>query len=178
MAQFNLADYETVEERLKRFYVDFPDGRVITENLTTLQDRQVSTWVFKTTIYLDEGSLAAGLPKATGHAFEVDGQGGANKTSAMENAETSSIGRCLANMNYSGNRRVSREEMAKVASNVTPSSPTTNWWGEADALVSAGDLPGLRNLYANAERLKVGSNILKGIADRANGLSKSQDSKG
>lgn len=178
MGQYNPKDYETVEERLKRFYADYSDGRVITENLTTLQDRQVSTWVFKATIYLDEGSLAAGLPKATGHAFEVDGTGGANKTSAMENAETSAIGRCLANMNYSGNKRSTREEMSKVSAGVTPEAPTGGWWVEADRLVELKDLDALRALYGSAEASGVPATILKGISDRANGLKVAQDSVG
>ena len=173
MARFDLNSYETVEERIKRFYADYPDGRIITENLSSLQDRQVSTWVFKTTIYLDEGSLAAGLPKATGHAFEVDGGSGANQASAMENAETSSIGRCLANMNYSGNKRASREEMAKVERAVTPVAPARPWLIEADEFVANGDLPGLRDLYNTASKLKVSEAILKEIVKRADGLSKS-----
>jgi len=41
MAGFNLQDYETVEERIRRFYKDNPDGRILTDNITTLQDRQV-----------------------------------------------------------------------------------------------------------------------------------------
>ena len=120
MANFNLADYETVEDRIKRFYEAHPDGRIITEDYTTDNDRAQMMWRVKTTIYLDEGSQAAGLPKATGHAFEVDGVGMANKTSALENCETSSIGRALANMNLSGNKRTSREEMEKVARGKTP----------------------------------------------------------
>ena len=106
MAQFNLNDYETVEQRIKRFYKDNPDGRIITENQTTLQDRQVSTWVVMASVYLDNET---DKPKATGLAFEVDGQGMANKTSALENAETSAIGRALANAGYSGNKRATRE---------------------------------------------------------------------
>ena len=175
MANFNLADYETVEERIRRFYKDYPDGRIITENLTTLQDRQVSTWVFKTIIYLDEGSHAIGLPKATGHAFEVDGGGGANKTSAMENAETSSIGRALANMNMSGNKRASREEMQKVQSNVTPISPLVNIEATIADLVAAKDLDGLRDLYSKAERAGASSKLLEGIRASADGLKKPQN---
>jgi hypothetical protein len=38
----------------------------------------------------------------------------ANQTSALENCETSAIGRALANAGYSGNKRTTREEMAKV----------------------------------------------------------------
>jgi hypothetical protein len=129
MAQFNLADYETVEQRIARFYKDQPDGRIITHNLTTPQDRAVLTWVVQTIIYLSGDDQARGLAKATGLAFEIDGTGGANKTSALENAETSSIGRALANANYSGNRRTTREEMAKVERGQTPA---TGAWTEAN----------------------------------------------
>lgn len=153
MANFNLADYETVEQRIARFYKDNPDGRIITENLTTLQDRQVSTWVVGATIYLNTGDQAANLPKATGLAFEIDGQGMANKTSALENAETSAIGRALGNAGYSGNKRTTREEMAKVEKAQTPTAPK-DWVKIADDLSWKGDLDGLMNLYNEATRLK------------------------
>lgn len=152
MANFNPADYETVEQRIKRFYADHPDGRIITENLTTLQDRQVSTWVTKTTIYFDSSEQGLALPKATGHAFEIDGAGMANKTSALENAETSSIGRALANAGYSGNKRATREEMAKVATAQTPLAPK-DWLKIADDLSWKQDLDGLMSLYNEATRL-------------------------
>jgi hypothetical protein len=90
MAGFNLQDYETVEERIRRFYKDNPDGRIITDNITTLQDRQVGTWVTRSWVYLTAEDQEKGLPKSSGLAFEVDGQGMANKTSALEVcAETS-----------------------------------------------------------------------------------------
>jgi hypothetical protein len=47
----------------------------------------------------------------------------ANKTSALENCETSAIGRALANMDMSGNKRTSREEMEKVSRGQTPQKP-------------------------------------------------------
>ena len=124
MASFNLADYETVEERIKRFYADNPDGRIVTKNITKASDREKGVWIVKAEIWLpmqhDEATVNArfledAFLKSTGHAFEIDGQGMANKTSALENAETSAIGRALANAGYSGNKRASREEMAKVA---------------------------------------------------------------
>ena len=31
MARFNLADYETVEDRIKKFYAAHEDGRIVTE---------------------------------------------------------------------------------------------------------------------------------------------------
>jgi hypothetical protein len=70
--------------------------------------------VFKTSILCD------GVIIATGHAEEVRGQGNVNRTSHVENAETSSLGRCLANFpraNFAGSdytKRPTREEMSKV----------------------------------------------------------------
>jgi hypothetical protein len=55
----------------------------------------------------------------------------ANKTSALENCETSAIGRALANMGLSGDQRASREEMAKVQRGV---APTKDWITEAQGL--------------------------------------------
>lgn len=167
MAQFNLADYETVEQRIARFYKDYPDGRIITKNRTTPADRSVSTWVVEAFIYLTDADQERMLPKATGFAFEIDGAGMANKTSALENAETSAIGRALANAGYSGNKRTSREEMEKVARDVTPVAPARPWLLEAEALAKANDLAGLRSLYSDAMRLKISAPILEKIKEIA-----------
>jgi hypothetical protein len=179
MSQFNLNDYETVEERIRRFYKDNPDGRIITDNQTTPQDRQVSTWVVKAEIWLPSWTLmqeAGGwieLPhrtgwflKATGLAFEVDGQGMANKTSALENAETSAIGRALANAGYSGNKRTSRTEMEKVARGKTPVAPARDWLAMAQAM--GDDLDGLRLLYSEAKTANAPKDTLDRIAKIAN----------
>ena len=170
MAAFNPADYETVEQRIKRFYTDNPDGRIVTENLTTAADRSVSTWVTRSFVYLTADDQANNLPKASGMAFEIDGTGMANKTSALENAETSSIGRALANANYSGNKRATREEMAKVSRDTTPDPPIRAWTAEAAKLKADGDIEGLRTLYSDAVRVKVGQPVLDGIKRYANGL--------
>jgi hypothetical protein len=171
MANFNLNDYETVEERIRRFYKDNEGGRIITQNITTLQDRQVGTWVVQAFVYLYE---AAEQPKATGLAFEVDGQGMANKTSALENAETSAIGRALANAGYSGNKRATREEMAKVARDKKPNATAKDWLAMAAEL--GNDLDGLRLLYSEAKTGGADPATLDKIKDIANGLSGSKDS--
>lgn len=165
MASFNPADYETVAERIARFYKDFPDGRIVTKNITQQHDRAISTWVVQSWVYLSSEDQARGLPKATGLAFEIDGAGMANKTSALENAETSSIGRSLANAGYSGDKRVTREEMNKVNRGVTPSK---NWMA---ALENIGDIEGLRSLYNEAKQNKVPSSILEAIKEKADGIS-------
>lgn len=164
MAQFNLADYETVAERITRFYKDNSDGRIITRNITSATDRQISTWVVQAYIYLSSGDQAANIPKATGLAFEIDGAGMANKTSALENAETSAIGRALANAGYSGDKRATREEMSKVKRDV----PVQRNWELA--LSNINDIEGLRSLYLEAKQGKASSSILEAIKGKADGI--------
>ena len=166
MASFNLADYETVEERLKRFWADKAnaDARLVTVNHTTLEDREKGVWVVEARLYLSAADQEKNLPKTTGWAFEIDGQAGANKTSALENAETSSLGRCLANYLYSGNKRASREEMAKVA---RAEAAKRDWLGEAEKLALSYDVDGLRLLYTDAVAAKVAPAVLEQI--KANG---------
>jgi hypothetical protein len=112
---FNLDDYEPVQSRFARF-IDWANGQesfyaVISEMLSP---PGAEICVFKTSILLD------GVTVATGHAEEVRGQGNVNRTSHVENCETSSLGRCLSNFplhNFAGSdytKRPSREEMSKV----------------------------------------------------------------
>lgn len=151
MANFNLADYETVEDRIKRFYGEYPDGRIITVDYTSDNDRAALMWRVKAYVFTSTGDQAADLPKATGHAFEVDGVGMANKTSALENCETSAIGRALANMDMSGNKRTSREEMEKVARAQTPQKPAVAVPDFFPELISsAADLAELEKLWKTA----------------------------
>jgi hypothetical protein len=169
LANFSLADYETVEERIKRFYKDNPDGRILTDNITTLQDRQVGTWVTKSYVYLTADDQAKGLPKATGLAFEIDSSKGPQATSALEVCETSSIGRALANANYSGNKRASRTEMEKVARGKTPVAPARDWLVMAQSM--GDDIDGLRLLYSEAKTANAPKDTLDRIAEIANGSS-------
>jgi hypothetical protein len=167
MASFNLADYETVEERIRRFYTDNPEGRIITKNQTKASDREKGIWIVKAEIWLPiqgESRFDDAFLKSTGLAFEIDGQGMANKTSALENAETSAIGRALANAGYSGNKRASREEMQKVA---RADAVKRDWLGEADKLALTYDVEGLRLLYTDAVAAKVAPAVLEQI--KANG---------
>jgi hypothetical protein len=107
---FNLADYETVESRLEKFWKDYPDGRISTELEVCEAHRYVvKAYLYRT--YLDQ------VAYSTGFAEEKDSDRGVNATSALENCETSAIGRALANANYATKgRRPSREEMVKVSS--------------------------------------------------------------
>jgi hypothetical protein len=105
---FNLEDYETVEERLVKFWKDYPDGRISTTLVeSTLQRFIVQASVFRTEVDVH--------PWTTGYAEETVSTRGVNSTSALENCETSAIGRALANAGYvTKGKRPSREEMSKV----------------------------------------------------------------
>ena len=114
MANFNLESYETVEQRHSRALAEYPDLRCVIINHTTENDRAQAMWVVEARVYMNAEDQAADLPKATEWAFEVDGVGMANKTSALENACTSSLGRALR-WAFAGSKGPSREEMQKVA---------------------------------------------------------------
>ena len=111
---FNLADYDPVEKRLgyktdgKSFWEDYPNGRVETDLVIYEKDR----YVVKAYLFRDSKDDIA---FSTGYAEEKPTDRGVNSTSALENAETSAIGRSLANAGYAAKgKRPSREEMSKV----------------------------------------------------------------
>ena len=109
---FNLDDYETVEERLVKFWKDHPDGQIHTKVL----EHTASRFIVEASIFRTE---ADARPWTTGLAEETIQGRGVNATSALENCETSAIGRALANAGYATKgKRASREEMSKVKAKV------------------------------------------------------------
>lgn len=112
---YNLNDYEPVEERLKKYADDHPNYRVETDVIGNTED--YTTIIIKASLFKNAEDIQ---PHATGIAEETKGGPAVNRTSHVENCETSAIGRALANANYSGSKRPSREEMEKVERHQEP----------------------------------------------------------
>lgn len=106
-----LDSYVTVAERIAAFYQSYPTGRICTQILEHNEESGfilMRAEVFRST---DDAQ-----PSATGHAFEVRSDGYVNRTSYIENAETSAVGRSLALLGFEVRRGIaSREEMEKAA---------------------------------------------------------------
>ena len=109
--KWSLGDYVEVKDRLRAFWMDFPDGRIITEVVETHWDAEPAICLIKAEIYTDSSDQR---PRAVGWAYEKE-VGQVNRTSFIENGETSAIGRAIANMGIQGgHHRPSREEMESV----------------------------------------------------------------
>ena len=78
--------YAMVVERVKEFNKQFPDGSLITE-IVSNEDGVV---------IMKASAIVNGIVVGTGHSFETVGSSQINKSSHLENCETSAIGRCLA----------------------------------------------------------------------------------
>ena len=153
----NLNNYETVKMRKKRFYADYPDGRIIVEiqNTDVLEHA-----LFKATIYKNGEDQKEGRPFSTGYAHEirdkelkVSGQGksyeSVNFTSWVENCEESAIGRGLDNAGYAGNDKCSQEEMKKVQ-NKLDQKPKGNLEGILTVIGNAKTFDELNQIRAQA----------------------------
>lgn len=106
MANFNLNDYVQVNERLELFRKDHPTWGLLSDLIIDDGNRIV----LKATVTDDAGRIIA-----NGFAEEVRGSTPVNRTSALENAETSAWGRALANLGYEVKKSIaSRQEVARV----------------------------------------------------------------
>lgn len=122
---FDLSNYETVEDRLVRFWAEHGPGARVE---TTMMSYDGDSCVFRAEIYFKNSET---VPTATGYAHEIRSDRGVNSTSFVENCETSAIGRALANCGYATHgKRPSREEMSKVSRaeqlNAGHASPTSS----------------------------------------------------
>ena len=99
--------YSTVNERHRHLLQYFPEARFNEEILFHDNDRVV----VKTELYISDTIYAVG------HAEEHRNANFINKTSAMENCSSSSLGRCLAAFGLSGSEYASAEELTNALIN-------------------------------------------------------------
>ena len=113
-----LQNYETVAQRLERFWTDHPSGRISTE----LLEGGSGYWIFKARIYSKADDAE---PISTGHAHETIGASQINKTSALEVCETSAVGRALALAGYHNSRIASFDELTRAKARAEEPAPMT-----------------------------------------------------
>ena len=107
---FNLDDYEPVATRLARWLEQVEGGqpRVLTHLVHFTDD-----WaIFRAELWVDQTLIATGWAEERKDATAI------NRHNWLEVAETSALGRALANAGLAGSdpsKRPSREEMAKVS---------------------------------------------------------------
>jgi hypothetical protein len=130
---FNLDDYEPVAVRHSRWLEQHPNGRTITHMVST---PGADICVIRAELWLEDVCIA------TGYAEEVRGAGNVNRTSHVENCETSAVGRALANAGMAGtdvNKRPSREEMMKVQNTAPKMRITQASSAKGDGVTIKGD---------------------------------------
>ena len=105
-------EYRTVAERIVLLHEKLDGDCSVTTEIVSIDDDKV---IMKSTI--THGELIW-----TGHALEVFGSSMINKTSALENAETSSLGRALAFAGLGGEEIASADEVANAIAQQNNSS--------------------------------------------------------
>ena len=108
-------EYKTVAKRVDEFRQKHNMDLSI---ITSLVDRDSDTVVMKAEILDKDGRVIA-----TGYAEEHRTASQINRTSALENCETSAIGRALANFGLGGGEYASADEVANAINQQTETAP-------------------------------------------------------
>ena len=100
-------EYMTVAERINDFRAQYKEWTIDTDLISN-----ADLIVVKCTIHNDKGHQVG-----SGYAEEVRGSTNINKTSALENCETSAIGRALASCGFGGTQYSSANEVGDAIIN-------------------------------------------------------------
>jgi hypothetical protein len=93
--------YSTVAERHRHLKKYFPESRIDEEIIFHDENRVI----VKTSLYIADQLYAVG------HSEEIRNSSFINKTSALENAATSSLGRCISQFGLHGSEYASADEL-------------------------------------------------------------------
>ena len=144
MPRFDLSKYATVAERLVTLGEMYPDYRIETLDYSTEADRAKGVWRVKATLYLSREDMLDGVAKATGHAFEIDGQ--VNKDNPTSLA--------------------SREEMEKVARGPVKAEPVAVPDGFLERVEASLSKDGLHSLWNEAVKNGFADQVKQVVADK------------
>jgi hypothetical protein len=109
-------EYAEVNQRIKAFRIVYPEGCIKTELVSNAD----GVCVFKAEVYDGENLIG------TGHAYERESSSFINKTSYIENCETSAVGRALGMCGFGIDTSVcSAEELNNAIINQEASKPIT-----------------------------------------------------
>jgi hypothetical protein len=137
-------DYISVNERIMEFWKQHPEWSITTEVLTSAPDRIR----IKATITNDSGRIIT-----TGHGEEKEGSTFINKTSHVENCETSAIGRALGVLGIGIDTSLANfEEVANaIAQKDDPIDRTPKQYDDGREWLSEGQLNRIIERYNNGE---------------------------
>lgn len=139
--------YETVALRVQKFR----EAHGLDLSLTTeIIHRDESCVVMRALIHKD------GILLATGHAEEYRSTSQINKTSALENCETSAIGRALATLGMAGTEFASADELKRAIVDKQPArvaNPLTDMKADAFEALPEEQKTWLRGLAADVTAL-------------------------
>ena len=123
-------DYAEVNQRIKAFRMVYPEGTIATEMISN--DNGVC--IFKAMVYSQSDPTVNSLI-GTGHAYEKEGSTFINKTSYIENCETSAVGRALGMAGFGIETSVaSAEEVQNAINNQKKSEkPDPKWLAAINA---------------------------------------------
>ena len=137
-------EYLTVAYRIKQFRVDHPDWQIHTDIVHMDDDRVVVR---------AEICDSASVTIASGHAEEKRSSSQINQTSALENCESSAVGRALAFAGYGGSEIASADEVQNAIYQQENKNPRVEKMTAAvNACTSLADLKTVWGAMSEADR--------------------------
>jgi hypothetical protein len=143
--KFKGREYTEVKDRLIAFADEFPQASIQTELVSVNQiidsptGETCNEYVVKATVI--PNPLQEPEWFYVGHAAERDNTGFVNKTSALENGETSAVGRALAFAGFGGDFAIaSKEEVDNAKAKQKVINPTIKSLEAMDKLANSGIL--------------------------------------
>jgi len=146
-------EYMTVALRVQQFREKHPDWSIV----TAIVHRDADEVVMLASIVNEQGRIIA-----TGHAEEKRKASQINSTSALENCETSAIGRCLASAGFGGSEFASANEVQNA---IAQQKPRGNIDKALEAISTADSMVVLKTVYEAATRAFKDPEDLKKITE-------------